>query len=110
MLSSEFDRLEEQWSEVLEFCDMLPLSMVHRDFKERNIRIRVAAHDRGVPILVAFDWAEAGRGVPPVDILGRFGYGVSRSSEQDIDTYWSVVRRLWRLAGTVTVSGFATGC
>ena len=108
MIISDFDRLEEQWSELLEFCDMLPLSLVHGDFKERNIRIRVAAHDRGVPILVAFDWAEAGRGVPPVDILGRFGYGVSRSSEPDIDTYWSVVRKLWMLPSTVTMRRFET--
>src|SRR5438046_3112090 len=57
MIISDFDRLEGQWSELLEFCDKLPLSLVHGDFKERNIRIRAAAHDRGVPILVAFDWA-----------------------------------------------------
>src|SRR5207302_1900057 len=81
MIISDFDRLEGQWSELLEFCDKLPLSLVHGDFKKSNIRIRAAAHHRRVPILVAFDWAEAGRGAPPVDMLGRFDHGVSRSSE-----------------------------
>jgi len=108
MIISDFDRLEGQWSELLEFCDKLPLSLVHGDFKERNIRIRSAAHDRGVPILVAFDWAEAGRGVPPVDILGRFGHGVSRSSEPDIYTYWSVARKLWTLPSMDTMKRFET--
>ena len=108
MIISDFDRLEGQWSELLEFCDKLPLSLVHGDFKERNIRIRAAAHDRGVPILVAFDWAEAGRGVPPVDILGRFGHGVSRSSEPDIYTYWSVARKLWTLPSMETMKRFET--
>src|SRR6059036_1048998 len=108
MIISDFDRLEGQWSELLEFCDKLPLSLVHGDFKERNIRIRAAAHDGGVPILVAFDWAEAGRGVPPVDILGRFGHGVSRSSEPDIYTYWSVARKLWTLPSMETMKRFET--
>src|SRR5205809_6775679 len=108
MIISDFDRLEGQWSELLEFCDKLPLSLVHGDCKERNIRIRAAAHDRGVPILVACDWAEAGRGVPPVDILGRFGHGVSRSSEPDLYTYWSVARKLWTLASMDTMKRYET--
>src|SRR5207248_1064415 len=62
--------------------------------------------DRGVSILVAFDWAEAGRGVPPVDILGRFGHGVYRSSAPDIYTYWSVARKLWTLPSMETMKRF----
>jgi len=108
MIISDFDRLEGQWSELREFCDKLPLSLVHGDFKERNIRIRPAAHNRGVPILVAFDWAEAGRGVPPVDILGRFDHPLSNSSEPDIYTYWSVARKLWTLPSMETMKRFET--
>jgi len=107
MIISDFERLEGQWNQLLEFCDKLPRTLVHGDFSNRNIRIRTAA-SRGVPTLVSFDWAEAGRGVPPVDILGRFGHGESHSGEPDIYTYWLVVRKIWMLPSIETIRRFET--
>src|SRR5207245_10088699 len=62
MIISDFERLEEQWSELLEFCAMLPLSLVHGAFKERKNRSRLASKDRRVPMHVALGWEMAGRG------------------------------------------------
>lgn len=105
---SDFDDLEGRWNELLGFCGKLPRTLVHGDFSERNIRIRAAVPSRGLPILVAFDWSEAGWGVPPVDILGRFRHGVSHSGEPDLDTYWSVVRKLWKIPSIETIRKFET--
>ncbi len=105
---SDFDALEGQWNELLGFCGRLPQTLVHGDFSGRNIRIRAAVHGRGLPILVAFDWAEAGWGVPPVDIMGRYSHGVSHSGEPDIDAYWLVVRKLWRIPRIETIRKFET--
>src|SRR5439155_4506526 len=107
MIISDFERLEGQWNQLLGFCDKLPRTLVHGDFSNRNIRIRTAP-SRGVPTLVSFDWAEAGRGVPPVDILGRFGHGESHSGEPDIYTYWLVVRKIWMLPSIETIRRFET--
>ncbi len=105
---SDFDALEEGWNELLRFCGRLPRTLVHGDFSGRNIRIRASVNSRGLPILVAFDWAEAGWGVPPVDILGRYRHGVSHSGEPDLDAYWLVVRKLWKIPSIETIRKFET--
>lgn len=105
---SDFDALEGRWNQVLGFCGRLPQTLVHGDFSGRNIRIRAADHGKGLPIFVAFDWAEAGWGVPPVDIMGKYGHGVSHSGEPDINAYWLVVRKLWKIPSIETIRKFET--
>ena len=103
---SDLERLEGQWNLLLDFCERLPRTVVHGDFSTRNIRIR-----GNVPhiTLVSFDWGEAGRGVPPVDILGRFSHHRgSHSVEPDIHTYWMVTRKLWKIPTIETIRKFET--
>lgn len=101
---SYFERLEGQWNQLLNFCERLPRTVVHGDFSTRNIRIRGS-----VPriTLVSFDWGEAGRGVPPVDILGRFSHHRgSHSVEPDIHAYWLVARKIWSIPDIETIRKF----
>src|SRR5919108_4643249 len=51
MIISDFDALEGRWNELLGFCGRLPGTLVHGDFSERNIRIRVAVRSRRLPSL-----------------------------------------------------------
>ena len=102
---SNLERLEGRWDQLLEFCESLPRTLVHGDFSDHNIRIRAM-----VPrtTLVSFDWADAGRGVPPVDIIGRFTHRGSHFVEPDIYTYWLVARKIWSLPNIQTIRKFET--
>jgi ATP-binding cassette subfamily B protein len=64
-LASRLDRLETRWSEVTDFCETLPRTIVHGDFVRKNLRVR--ASDGGM-VLLAFDWERAGSGVPATDL------------------------------------------
>ncbi len=102
---SNLERLEGRWNQLLEFCESLPRTLVHGDFSDHNIRIRATVPHA---TLVSFDWAEAGRGVPPVDIMGRFSHRGSHSVEPDIHTYWLVARKVWSLPKIQTIRKFET--
>jgi hypothetical protein len=60
-LLARLDVIEARWGEVANFCDMLPLTLVHGDFVPRNLRVRGDE-------LVIFDWETAGLGVQAPDL------------------------------------------
>jgi thiamine kinase-like enzyme len=60
-LLSRLDVIEARWGEVANFCDTLPLTLVHGDFVPRNLRVREDG-------LVIFDWETAGLGVQAPDL------------------------------------------
>src|SRR2546428_13607888 len=75
-----------------EICDGVPETVVHGDFNGKTLRIRSA---NGNTIVGIFDWADAGWGVPAVD-LAQVGAPASKlSANPDIPTYWSTVRERW---------------
>ncbi|HEX6810219.1 MAG TPA: phosphotransferase [Planctomycetota bacterium] len=75
---AQFDFLESRWDDVDDVCRVMPRSLVHNDFAERNVRIR-----DGQEVLV-FDWEVAGWGLPAVDM-----------AHVDVALYWSFVRDVW---------------
>ena len=76
-----FDVVEFHWNKLEEFCDEIPLTIVHGDFVSKNLRLRSGPN--GDELLV-FDWGTAGYGVPASDLGGV-----------DIPVYQSLVRQSW---------------
>jgi len=73
-IDSRFERLESVWTGVEEICAAMPRTLIHGDFRQKNVRVRVG---RAGLNLVAFDWEDAGWGVPALDVAhlleGRAG-------------------------------------
>ena len=60
------DELEGRWSAVEELCARVPVTLVHGDLVEENLRVVLGPTGRR---LVALDWEKAGAGCPLVDLV-----------------------------------------
>jgi hypothetical protein len=69
-LPGTLDRLEDSWETVSRACAPLPETVVHGDFRPKNVRIRPGASG---PVLYALDWELAGWGVPVADLAPARG-------------------------------------
>jgi aminoglycoside phosphotransferase (APT) family kinase protein len=87
---AQCDALESRWCEVEARCAGLPRTLVHGDFRPKNVYIR--AEQVGMR-LFAIDWEMAGWGVPAVDLASARG---PRVELIDVPTYMSVARESWR--------------
>jgi aminoglycoside phosphotransferase (APT) family kinase protein len=68
----------------------MPRTLVHGDFRPKNVRVRVGA--RGA-LLYPLDWEMAGWGTPAVDLApSRFG---AADDAVDLDAYASVAGKAW---------------
>jgi hypothetical protein len=75
------DLLESRWHQVELLCDRLPWTLVHGDFKAKNLRMQ---QNNGRISLLTFDWAEAGWGTPATDIV-----------QVDTTAYWLKASNMW---------------
>ena len=75
------DGLESRWSEVESQCVGLPATLVHGDFRPKNVYLR--SNGTGLSCY-PIDWETAGWGIPAADL-----------TRIDIDTYWTCARE-WR--------------
>src|SRR2546425_216431 len=91
-IQARLDDLAAHWNRVEEICDGVPQTLVHGDFNGKNLRIRSA---NGNTIVGVFDWADAGWGVPAVDLAQVAVPASKLSANPDIPTYWSTVRERW---------------
>ncbi len=92
---SQFNLLEGDWSQIEQFCDKMPRTLVHGDFQEKNIRIQT--RPSGISIL-PFDWETAGWGVPAVDL---------RPAHPDLTAYLLTVKKHWSFLDTRTIKRLA---
>ncbi|HEU5323465.1 MAG TPA: phosphotransferase, partial [Methylomirabilota bacterium] len=92
VLVAQFDQLEEHWDRLEQACRGLPPTLVHGDFNGKNVRVQATPTG---PRLVVFDWEDAGRAVPSVDLAQVVSTGCKMSASPDLPTYWSVVRERW---------------
>jgi hypothetical protein len=60
------DQLEGRWDAVQELCSRVPVTLVHGDLAEENLRV---VQGPAGPRLVALDWEKAGAGCPLVDLV-----------------------------------------
>ena len=90
-LLEQLDALETHWPDLERACRGLPRTLVHGDFRAKNLRLRVA---EGETVLYAMDWEMAGWGIPAADL----GCGPMSGLTVPIDfhVYRETVRELWR--------------
>lgn len=62
---SQCDLLESRWARVEQWCGLLPCTLVHGDFKPRNVVIRTRGTTSSAFV---FDWETSGWGVPTADL------------------------------------------
>jgi hypothetical protein len=86
---SQCDVLHSRWDRLEECCENVPCTLVHGDFRPKNVRLRdrITATE-----LLAIDWETAGQGTPAVDLASARARPVN---VVDIPTYYSMVRRCW---------------
>lgn len=84
------DFLESRWSEVEMCCEGIPSTLVHGDFRPKNIYIRTDQAGTG---FFPLDWEIAGWGVPAADLAPS--RGLNPAHQIDINAYWLIVREYW---------------
>jgi phosphotransferase family enzyme len=77
-IRSAQDDLESHWDWIEEACAGLPATLVHGDFRPRNVFVRREASG---PACYPVDWETAGWGVPAADL-----------AFMDPTAYWTVAR------------------
>jgi len=86
---AQCDVVEARWHEVEEWCAALPATLVHGDFRPKNVHVRA---DGAGARLLAMDWETAGWGAPAADLASIRGL----LGELDgLTTYQSIARESW---------------
>jgi hypothetical protein len=85
-LCAHYDRLEAGWPALTALCSPMPATLVHRDLRRANVRLRDGLDGTAVLVL---DWEMAGRGIPAVDLCLA-----------DVSTYVDEVQAAWTLDRT----------
>jgi len=63
------DGLESRWCEIERACEGLPVTLVHGDFRPKNVRVAGPDSD---PAVYGLDWEMAGWGIPAADLASAF--------------------------------------
>lgn len=87
---AQCDLLESRWHEVEKCCEGVPTTLVHGDFRPKNILIRTDQPGTG---FFPLDWETAGWGVPAADLAPSRGR--LPIHQIDMTTYWLIVREYW---------------
>jgi hypothetical protein len=90
---AQCDLLESRWSRLEEACAGVPATLVHGDFRRKNVHLR-SGPER--PEILTMDWEMAGRAAPAADL-----------TRVDLAAYWSVVRQAWPGVDWSTIQGLA---
>jgi len=78
---ANLDRTEAVWAEIEAACAVFPDTLVHGDFRRKNVYLRRGAS--GVELL-PIDWETAGWGVPAIDLV-----------RIDLAAYHTVAEGIW---------------
>lgn len=84
------EEIESRWPSIERACQALPVTLVHGDFQEKNLRV---LEHRDGPTLCAMDWEMAGWGIPAADLGNADGGGLSMAI--DPDAYRATVGDRW---------------
>jgi len=100
-VSAQCDALERAWGGIERFCADVPRTLVHGDFRPKNVRLHVIGTST---TLFAFDWEMAGWGVPAPDLAVSPGFAKRRlavspgeavAEQVDLATYASIAHDYW---------------
>src|SRR6266704_1574169 len=105
VLMARFDELDADWDRLARACTGLPPTLIHGDFNAKNLRVQ--ASPQGAQI-GAFDWEDAGRAVPGIDLAQAGDPSCRISASPDLATYWAVVRERWPNYDATDVERLAT--
>lgn len=89
-VSAQCDALERAWGGIERFCDAAPCTLVHGDFRSKNVRLRVLGSRT---TLFPIDWETAGWGVPAADLAAT--RGVTPVEQVDLAAYASMAHDYW---------------
>lgn len=87
---AQCDVLELRWSEIEKSCDGMPSTLVHGDFRPKNVYVRT--NEVGTA-LFPLDWETAGWGVPAADLAPA--RRLHPIPPFDITVYRSIVQARW---------------
>jgi len=88
---AQCDSLELRWKQLEKCCAATPTTLVHGDFRRKNLYIQ--STDQAGTGLFPIDWETAGCGVPAADLApSRRRYS---GHQVDLDTYLSTVGECW---------------
>ena len=90
---AECDLLEFRWSRLEELCAGMPATLVHGDFRDKNVHLRAAPSGTAV---LPLDWEHAGRAAPAADL-----------TSVDLVAYQSAVGEAWPTSNWRTIQGQA---
>jgi ATP-binding cassette, subfamily B, bacterial len=105
VLVARFDELDEDWDRLARACTGLPPTLIHGDFNAKNLRVQ--ASPQGAQI-GAFDWEDAGRAVPGIDLAQAVDPSCRISASPDLATYWAVIRERWPNCDQTDIERLAT--
>jgi Phosphotransferase enzyme family len=87
---SQCDALESGWNQVEKCCESMPSTLVHGDFRPKNVYVRTDQAGTG---LFPIDWETAGWGVPAADLAPSHHH--YSGQHVDLTTYWDIVQECW---------------
>jgi len=87
---SQCDVLESRWSQMEKCCEGMPSTLVHGDFRPKNVYVRTDHAGTG---LFPIDWETAGWGVPAADLAPS--RELLPAHQLDMTAYWFIVRECW---------------
>jgi len=87
---TQMDTLESNWQELLKFCEGIPQTLAHGDFRPKNVHVK---QTQAGDVLYAMDWEMAGWGNPVVDLAPSRGF--SSEPQVDMPIYISIVQEIW---------------
>ena len=105
VLVARFNELDEDWDRLARACTGLPPTLIHGDFNAKNLRVQASPHGARIG---AFDWEDAGRAVPGIDLAQAVDPSCRISASPDLATYWAVVRERWPNCDQTDIERLAT--
>jgi Phosphotransferase enzyme family len=92
------DDLESHWNELDQCFDGAPATLVHGDFRPKNVHLRTIDSEACVFVL---DWETAGWGPPAVDLAPA--RGPYSAHQVDVATYRSIAHESWAKSDSHTI-------
>jgi hypothetical protein len=87
---TQMDALESNWQDLLKFCEGIPPTLAHGDFRPKNVHVK---QSQTGDVLYAMDWEMAGWGNPVVDLAPS--RGLSSEPQVDMPIYVSIMQEVW---------------
>ena len=100
---SQYNVLEWHWSELEKWCERMPPTLAHGDFRPKNIYLRADQASIGV---FPLDWEMAGWGVPAADLAPA--RGLHSAHQVNLMVYGSIVRDHWPSLDIQTIQRLAS--